>query len=497
MAVITVTVTDPAPASTATRRPPEPLHLIGPWTDTNVLAPVALQTGAEISSNLSFPHGNPPLPPLSRDPLGLESLSRCYDRGPMTILFCLGLATTIQIFRLIWKPPSSKPASPPASGSYLIDQQSFHTVAADPETASEEKPNPSRRICSLMNLEFTSQHAPQLLYLTGLNAAALDLITRILALDQAYGPKNDDIATWMPLANRVAVPLSIASWGTVLLVHRMFISFMAGYRKQLPGEDALTTASRVHFKRHLLFDAVALPLPAAALTQLATNHWLWHAASNKKEDRSGLYPVDFMPVLYWDGMDDSGHALLVLFMAITGAVAVADLVLSLLAAWGTRSRKVGFALKVGMWGWLALVALAFVAFFLAAVIILLGYIASGLTGRWGAGLAAAAETAMESSLKYFLGLSAPFLILGTLILGTFFMPGVSLFYLLKGWVFGATSPARSCFFIPCGPGSDDGSLPPWTWGQILMVLFGLGLLGHQIRRLMEERRWRNARTRQG
>ncbi|KAK0740119.1 hypothetical protein B0T18DRAFT_417240, partial [Schizothecium vesticola] len=478
-------------ATTSSKRPDSPLHLIGPWPDDAAFLPHATaRPGTKISSNVSYPHGLPPKSPLPLDPLGLDSLPTCYGPGPSILLFCLGVASALQLFRVVYPPFTRRTITTP-SGSYRLDMQSFLPVSMTQQINNPEKGSP--RACpgllrKILELKQLARHLPQALAITGLNMASLDLLLHLRTLDKTY-QADPHPPSWIPAAGHVGPPLVFIAWGVLFAIIRALTSLTRLLIHRPPEEAQHTARLQAYFRPQLLINTVSLFLPALALAAFLSRLWFWRAAGDTNKYRPGMYPVDFIPALYWDGLGEVVHATLLFGFSLVGASSVLALVLASAVVYGRRSAVVWRAGKVLCWGYLGAMLLAFAGMALCTVLVGAGKLSNELTGRFGGGEASLLKW-IEWTIWAMLWLASPALVH---VYGMFtvvvVIPLVSLWYVLKGWVFGATDVDRSCFFVPCVTVSGEvSSLRNGSWWEWLMAALGWTLMGYHVWAVVKERK---------
>ena len=391
-----------------------------------------------------------------------------YGPGPSILLLCISLATTLQLFlplqHLAKMPHFALP------NKYLaqpLTQLSF--------------------LRSRPQLRDLVRQAPflflQLLALVPLNFVAVDLLATLLRLERRWkhasgGSGPEDISAWAEHAGHLGPPIVTLFWNFFPALVRACVCIVyisvnyASLRTQGPGATTARAATALAL-RHLALDGVGLLLPTGALGVLATRPWLYSAAHAARERyESGgptVFPADLAPALYWHGQGESLHGSFIAFAAVLGlwALAVSALLLMCQAAPPGSGKVFGVATKVWWAPFVGLEVLLLLLWALAQALLV-------VSGR-GAALVAGLEHAMETVLNWFYVVAAPIAVIpGMPAMAIIFMPALSIWYVIMGWVFRSVDTASSCVFIPCA----DTSI--WQLDQLCLVAAGAALVGFHV-----------------
>ncbi|KAK0724640.1 hypothetical protein B0H67DRAFT_110058 [Lasiosphaeris hirsuta] len=479
--------------ATATyNRPPAneegvPLYLIPPFplgghqtaTQPSPAPVVSLTASSTPQSNptpslLPFPNGAAPLLP---DPLGIGQLPWYYNPGPSFLLNCIAIAAIIKLYLTPSHQPQNTAEQPTDSGSK--------------ETIYYQRqiPRSLRRIIANIKLVLfvPGTYSLQVAAITGSNLAAWDLITNYIAMERLRHSSN---TTWVLHAGQIGPPVTVITWGLATAIWRTII-FLARAYKKLPdtrttrqpngsvvNDGAERSAAKVRLAqsfRQLGLEGLGLVLPASAVGILLLNKWIWIGCTTSDSRGGNVVPADFMPGNYWEGMGDSIHSVQLVTTAGAGLWLVLTSALALLTAdWDFLEychRQVErHVCRNPLWRlWLAYWAIFAVSLVLA--LFDLFYLFTGI----GSGLHDSLESHGETWVIFSLWLLAPwavvmfFMLMPSLVVCWLGMSTV--WYVLRGWVFRVIDVRKSCFFMPCSTRST------WERDQLLMALFGLGLVG--------------------
>jgi len=247
----------------------------------------------------------------------------------------------------------------------------------------------------------------QILPLLGLNVADVDLLVSFhSAWLVANASPSKDAASWISRAGRVGPPLTVVTWGVLLVLIRAHTCLVRLSRilapplpthreRQQEGKKEENGArARPYFERHLLLDIVGLAIPVVSLASLLAKPWMCSAMQASGSRTQPTFPVNFIPALYWDGMGEATHARYTAFAGAVGALCLYGPALALLISLVARYKRrvLGMAVRGGFV--VAVLCAALVTATVMVVTITEG-LACALTDCWGCGMALLSEPVSE------------------------------------------------------------------------------------------------------
>jgi len=351
-------------------------------------------------------------------------------------------------------------------------------------------------------------HALQIVTLLGMNLLAKDLLSKQSRLDQfSYHPvptsnSTDDgsssgsddsdhnnmaMAPWIPIAASLGPPLTLLYWSVFLMIFHFLISLFRWDRPPKELERRNETEAKTAANHNMVISMLGLLFPCAVLAIMGTKTWAWlpmeRTDYSPRDHFSKLYPSDFMPALYVDGMDDGLHAVFLMTAATVGAWVIVtpcfvllmsffsnDLLLGKFVKNSRAARRLKTGLKYLAFVWIGSQTVAFGASFVLSAI-------GGLTmlvtwGRSGLVVMEWASFAMMffawSALSLMMPLLVPFV--GVPLFLSFWTVGVLGWYGWKVLTTGGAIVGRSCLFIPCSEAS------VWRPDQLTLAAMGAGLV---------------------
>jgi len=338
------------------------LHLLGPFTDLTDLTPTwtgQLATATTTSAPRppqNYPYGPAPLPPLPSEPLGLDSTPSYYGPGISILFLCIALAAVLQLYLpgypfssgpfSSWLLPSERQlvktpndAAPPESES-LVEVKSTKVDAGDDDHDNNARSEAPQRRKNLLR-HHLPLHALQIVTLFGMNLLAIDLLSKQSRLDQfSYHPvptsnstdddasgsddyNTTDMAPWIPIAASLGPPLTLLYWSVFLIIFHFLISVFRWDKTPKELERRKETEAKTAANHNLILSMLGLLFPCAVLAIMGTKTWAWlpmeRTDHSPRDHFSKLYPSDFMPALYVDGIDDGLHAVFLMTAATVGA----------------------------------------------------------------------------------------------------------------------------------------------------------------------------------
>ncbi|KAK1760146.1 hypothetical protein QBC47DRAFT_366508 [Echria macrotheca] len=416
-----------------------------------------------------FPNGAAPDTP---DPLGIRDVPWYYGPGMSTLLNLIAISAVLQLHA---GPLSQREISP--------------TKAADTEKDAIPRWLSTRFSRTLTALPLL--HILAVAALAGMNRAAVDFLVSYIRMERLLHHQD---ANWIAQAGQMGPPFTLLTWGLVAAVWRIILCITRLYsacssdKPSRSGADGVSekqrrAANQADHTRLLALEGVGILLPCSALSMPLFNKWIWIGFATVESKLGIVIPADYMPAIYWDGMPAGFHALVILGIACTaltclvmGACALFCLNLEFFERCHYLFERHVFRSPFRrLWKayWVTM------AIFVALCVIQLLCMFVGIREtEW---MRQMGEKHGWTVVLISFSLCIPWIpvvvpmFVGYFLVVFLLMP---LWYLLRGWLFGANDVRRSSFFIPFT------YTPVWEPTQLALVCFGVGIVilsSHQLR----------------
>jgi len=299
------------------------------------------------------------------------------------------------------------------------------------------------------------------LFLLGTNWAAVDIFRGIHALRSLQPDQPDYQTSFTKGMGNYGAAFGVVFWGT-------FHSFL-----QI-SFTGIAFSGMKNRSRRLWILLVGLVVPLIALTATLFGPALW-----------GLGAPNLLPALYWKGMTDRTHNILVILAAGTAIILVIPFFFFIYMAdesqFPARFRRIINAIKIRHANWRA-------ARFIFA------FYAWGSVISWLVSLVMCIVTINDTwlwGMAPFCLLLSPLTLITSTFMWVLYIPGSAVVYIFKGYLHIGSNVSESCFFMPCSPQSITDEDQMYALLAGLFSFFGFEVLPSVSKEL--RKRWKDKR----